>query len=91
MVVQKWRILRSSGAEPTLNIPSFAAGAACQAPPGHVGLALPSFGTASGTSGWSGCLSLASTSTKGGYMPIIAWLLGVPISVIILLMLFGVF
>jgi hypothetical protein len=28
---------------------------------------------------------------KESYMPIIAWLLGVPISVVLLLMLFGVF
>jgi hypothetical protein len=45
--------------------------------------------------GWSGTfyseLVLQPTPSKGKTMPIIAWLLGVPISVILILMLFGVF
>ena len=57
----------------------------------HVGLSLPVFSAASGKQGVSVCLSWVFYYPRRTHMPIIAWLLGVPISVIILLMLFGVF
>jgi hypothetical protein len=58
----------------------------------HVGVALPVLWATSRTPGEAAHLSLRLLNQPWRkQMPIIAWLLGVPISVIILLMLFGVF
>jgi hypothetical protein len=57
-----------------------------------VGVALPRLWATSGNpSGVVGLTWSFSKQTWRKQMPIIAWLLGVPVTVIILLMLFGVF
>jgi hypothetical protein len=84
-----------SGALPQRNIQSVARGCRilkrrpCRR---CVGVALPLLSATSRTRGKRADLSLRLLNQPWREeMPIIAWLLGVPISVIILLMLFGVF